>query len=90
MVGRTLSHYRITAQLGAGGLGVVYRGEDTRLGREVAVKFVSDEAGHGEQAVIRLRSEARAASSETNLTATSRPSRVSSPRYTTPMPPAPS
>ena len=62
MVGRTLSHYRITAQLGAGGMGVVYRGEDTRLGREVAVKFVSEEAGHGEQAVIRLRSEARAAS----------------------------
>ncbi len=62
MIGRTLSHYRITAQLGAGGMGVVYRGEDTRLGREVAVKFVSEEAGHGEQAVIRLRSEARAAS----------------------------
>ena len=43
-------------------MGVVYRGEDTRLGREVAVKFVSEDAAHGEQAVIRLRSEARAAS----------------------------
>jgi serine/threonine protein kinase len=62
MVGRTISHYRIVAQLGAGGMGVVYRGEDTRLGREVAVKFVSEDATHGEQAVHRLRSEARAAS----------------------------
>ena len=43
-------------------MGVVYRGEDTRLGREVAVKFVSEEASHDEQAVQRLRSEARAAS----------------------------
>jgi serine/threonine protein kinase len=62
MVGRTISHYRIVAQLGAGGMGVVYRGEDTRLGREVAIKFVSEEAAHDEQAVNRLRSEARAAS----------------------------
>ena len=43
-------------------MGVVYRGEDTRLGREVAVKFVSEDAAHDEQAVQRLRSEARAAS----------------------------
>jgi serine/threonine protein kinase len=62
MVGRTLSHYRITGQLGSGGMGVVYRGEDTRLGREVAVKFVSEDAAHGDHAVFRLRSEARAAS----------------------------
>jgi hypothetical protein len=62
MVGRTISHYRIVSQLGAGGMGVVYRGEDTRLGREVAVKFVSEDAGHADQAVQRLRSEARAAS----------------------------
>jgi predicted Ser/Thr protein kinase len=62
MVGRTISHYRIVAQLGAGGMGVVYRGEDTRLGREVAVKFVSEDAALGDQAVHRLRSEARAAS----------------------------
>jgi serine/threonine protein kinase/outer membrane biosynthesis protein TonB len=62
MVGRTISHYRIVSQLGAGGMGVVYRGEDTRLGREVAVKFVSEDATHGDQAVHRLRSEARAAS----------------------------
>jgi serine/threonine protein kinase len=62
MVGRTISHYRIVAQLGAGGMGVVYRGEDTRLGREVAIKFVSEDAAHGDQAVQRLRAEARAAS----------------------------
>ena len=43
-------------------MGVVYRGEDIRLGREVAVKFVSEESAHDEQAVQRLRSEARAAS----------------------------
>ncbi len=62
MVGRTISHYRVLSQLGAGGMGVVYRAEDTRLGREVAIKFVSEDAAHGEQAVHRLRSEARAAS----------------------------
>ena len=62
MVGRTISHYHIVAQLGAGGMGVVYRAEDLRLGREVALKFVSDDFAHEEQAVRRLRSEARAAS----------------------------
>jgi eukaryotic-like serine/threonine-protein kinase len=62
MIGRTISHYKIVAQLGAGGMGVVYRAEDVRLGREVAVKFVSQDFAHDEQAVQRLRSEARAAS----------------------------
>jgi len=62
MIGRTVSHYRILSQLGAGGMGVVYRAEDIRLGREVAVKFVSDDYIHDEQALQRLRSEARAAS----------------------------
>jgi serine/threonine protein kinase len=62
MVGKTISHYRIVAQLGAGGMGVVYRAEDVRLGREVALKFISDDLSHDEQAVRRLRSEARAAS----------------------------
>jgi serine/threonine protein kinase len=62
MIGRTISHYKIVSQLGAGGMGVVYRAEDIRLGREVAVKFVSQDFAHDEQAVQRLRSEARAAS----------------------------
>ena len=62
MVGRTLSHYRIVSQLGAGGMGVVYRAEDVRLGREVAVKVVSQDFANDQQALQRLRSEARAAS----------------------------
>jgi serine/threonine protein kinase len=62
MVGRTISHYRITGQLGAGGMGVVYSAEDIRLGRPVAMKFVSQELADDHQAFQRLRSEARAAS----------------------------
>ncbi len=62
MLGRTISHYRITGQLGAGGMGVVYAGEDARLGRPVALKFVPDDLGKDPQAVERLRAEARAAS----------------------------
>src|SRR5262245_26461551 len=61
MIGRTISHYRITAQLGAGGMGVVYAGEDVRLGRAVALKFVPDDLGDA-RALQRLRAEARAAS----------------------------
>jgi serine/threonine protein kinase len=62
MVGQTISHYRIVGQLGAGGMGVVYRAEDVRLGRSVALKFVSTDLGQDMRAVQRLRSEARAAS----------------------------
>src|SRR6478609_7444313 len=62
LIGRTISHYRVTASLGAGGMGVVYRGEDVRLGRPVAIKFVADDFAHDTQAVARLRAEARAAS----------------------------
>jgi tRNA A-37 threonylcarbamoyl transferase component Bud32 len=52
----------VVAQLGAGGMGVVYRAEDIRLGRAVALKFVSEDLAHDNQAIQRLRSEARAAS----------------------------
>jgi hypothetical protein len=62
MIGRTLSHYKIVGQLGSGGMGVVYSAEDARLGRQVALKFVSSDFAHDEQAILRLRSEARAAS----------------------------
>jgi serine/threonine protein kinase len=61
MLGRTISHYRITGHLGAGGMGVVYSGEDTRLGRSVALKFVPDDLADA-RALQRLRAEARAAS----------------------------
>ena len=63
MIGQTISHYRVIGQLGSGGMGVVYRAEDVRLGRSVALKFVSDDFAHDPQAVQRLRDEARAASS---------------------------
>jgi serine/threonine protein kinase len=62
MIGKTISHYRVVAQLGAGGMGVVYSAEDSRLGRQVALKFVSADFAQDEQAILRLRSEARAAS----------------------------
>ena len=62
MIGRTVSHYRIVDQLGAGGMGVVYAAEDDRLGRPVALKFVPDDLAQDLQAVDRLRSEARTAS----------------------------
>jgi serine/threonine protein kinase len=62
MIGRTISHYRITSKLGAGGMGIVYAAEDSRLGRQVALKFVSSDLAHDAQALARLRSEAKAAS----------------------------